>query len=83
TLPFVDNADVHYSQSAVFTPSDFAFARDGIAAESVVNTEDIIFQDLDTAALRRTVGTDAARTWTDRRKDLYAVSFGSRGREDY
>jgi predicted amidohydrolase/GNAT superfamily N-acetyltransferase len=75
-LPFVDNADVHYAQSAIFTPCDFGFARDGIAAESDANVEDVFFQDVDTAQLRRAVATDAAKTWTDRRKDLYAVRFG-------
>ncbi len=74
-LPFVDNADVHYAQSGIFTPCDFGFARDGVAAESAANGEDVIFQDLDTAMLRRTVARDSARTWTDRRKDLYGVIF--------
>jgi predicted amidohydrolase len=75
-LPFVDNADVHYAQSAILTPCDVGFARDGVAAESQANTEDLFIQDLDTAQLRRAMATDAARTWTDRRRDLYAVRFG-------
>jgi predicted amidohydrolase/ribosomal protein S18 acetylase RimI-like enzyme len=73
TLPFVDNADVHYAQSGIYTPSDFAFARDGIAAESSPNTEDVLFQDIDTALLRRSVATGSARTWLDRRTELYRI----------
>ena len=30
-LPLVENADTHYAQSGIFTPSDIAFARDGVA----------------------------------------------------
>ncbi|MCA9097594.1 MAG: GNAT family N-acetyltransferase, partial [Planctomycetaceae bacterium] len=32
-LPFVENSDIHYAQSAIFTPADIEFARDAIAAE--------------------------------------------------
>jgi predicted amidohydrolase/ribosomal protein S18 acetylase RimI-like enzyme len=74
-LPFVDNADVHYAQSAVLTPSDFAFARDGVAAETQENTETIIIQDVDTEQLRRHRLAGTVRTWRDRRTDLYRVTF--------
>ena len=33
-LPQVANADIHYAQSAILTPCDFAFSRDGIAGVS-------------------------------------------------
>ncbi|HJL40557.1 MAG TPA: nitrilase-related carbon-nitrogen hydrolase, partial [Myxococcales bacterium LLY-WYZ-16_1] len=75
TLPFVDNADVHFAQSGIYTPCDFAFARDGIAAEACANSEDVIFQDLDVALLKRSVATGTAQTWLDRRTDLYEVRF--------
>jgi predicted amidohydrolase len=36
-LPFVENVDIHYAQSAVFTPADAGFAREGIGAECSAN----------------------------------------------
>ncbi len=72
-LPQVEGADIHYGQASILTPSDVQFARDGIASEGTVNAETMIIHDLDLALLRRTEGTGTVRTWTDRRKDLYAV----------
>jgi predicted amidohydrolase len=37
----------HYGQSAIFTPSDYFFARDGIAAEGNVNQEQLVIADVD------------------------------------
>jgi predicted amidohydrolase len=73
--PFVENADVHYAQSAILTPSDFAFARDAIAAESMPNTETLVIQDVDTEQLRRHRLSGTVRTWGDRRLDLYSVKY--------
>lgn len=72
-LPFVDNADVHYAQSGVYTPSDVQFARDGIAAEAPVNLESVIVHDLDTEVLRRHRRGGTVQNWNDRRRDLYEV----------
>src|SRR3546814_3500742 len=36
-LPNVENMDIHYAESAILTPSDFAFARDGVAADTAPN----------------------------------------------
>lgn len=33
----VEGLGLHYGQAAIITPSDFPFARDGIAAEGVPN----------------------------------------------
>ncbi|MCZ7654814.1 MAG: carbon-nitrogen hydrolase family protein [Rhodocyclaceae bacterium] len=38
---------LHYGQAAIITPSDFPFARDGIAAEGVINEEQIVVADVD------------------------------------
>jgi predicted amidohydrolase len=46
-LPDVENMDVQYGQAAIFTPCDFAFARDGIAAEAESNEETVLICDLD------------------------------------
>jgi predicted amidohydrolase len=37
----------HYGQAAILTPSDYFFARDGIAAEGSVNQEQMVIADLD------------------------------------
>ncbi|MFG0273708.1 MAG: GNAT family N-acetyltransferase [Phycisphaerales bacterium] len=74
-LPFVDNADMHYAQCAVLTPSDFPFARDAVAAESMPNIETIVVQDVDVELLRRNRAVGTVRPWTDRRKDLYTVRY--------
>lgn len=37
----------HYGQAAIFTPSDYHFARDGIAAEGNMNQEQMIISDVD------------------------------------
>ena len=72
-IPDVDNMDVNYAQSAVFTPSDFPFARDGVAAECEPNIEAIVVADLDLELTRRNRIAGTVRPWTDRRPDLYEV----------
>jgi len=72
-LPFVDNADVHYAQSAVLTPSDIAFAPNGIAAETSANIETVLVHDLDLEAIRRHRANGTTHNWHDRRTDLYRV----------
>ncbi|MBE0654823.1 MAG: carbon-nitrogen hydrolase, partial [Bacteroidales bacterium] len=37
-LPRVNNMDIQYAQSAVFTPSDFAFPTNGVKTEATPNT---------------------------------------------
>ena len=46
-LPKVNNMDIQYAQSAVFTPSDFAFPSNGIKAEATTNTEMTLIVDVD------------------------------------
>jgi len=81
-LPFVENADVHYAQSSIFTPSDIAFARDGIAAECTPNIETVLVQDLDLQQLRRHRHNGTVTHWKDRRRDLYGIQVqGEQGPE--
>ncbi|MBX3274298.1 MAG: bifunctional GNAT family N-acetyltransferase/carbon-nitrogen hydrolase family protein [Sandaracinaceae bacterium] len=72
-LPFVENADTHYAQSGIFTPSDIMFARDGVAAEAEPNVETVLFQDVDLELLRHARRTGTTQNWLDRRGDLYRV----------
>lgn len=74
-LPFVENADVHYAQSGIYTPSDFPFARDAIAAESGENVETLVLNDVDIESLRRQRNRGTVKTWQDRRVDLYSIRF--------
>ncbi len=74
-LPFVENMDVHYAESAIFTPNDFHFARDGIAAECNANIETMIFQDLDLNNLQKHRESGSVQPWTDRRKDMYTLKY--------
>ena len=74
-LPFVENSDIHYAQSAIFTPADAEFARDAIAAECNANIETMIIHDLDLELLRRHRESGSVQNWNDRRSDLYHVSY--------
>ncbi|MCA8974071.1 MAG: GNAT family N-acetyltransferase [Planctomycetes bacterium] len=80
-LPQVQNADIHYAQSGIFTPADIAFSRDAIAAESTPNVETMIMQDLDIEQLRRHRYKGTVQNWRDRRTDLYRVRYVEDGTE--
>lgn len=74
-LPEVEHADIHYAQSAILTPADFAFSWDGIAAECEANIETVIFAELDLIGLQRYARKGTVRHWEDRRRDLYTLRF--------
>jgi predicted amidohydrolase len=73
-LPFVENADIHYAQSAIFTPCDVTFAREGIGAEANANIETVIIHDVDLELLRRHRESGSVTNWKDRRTDLYEIN---------
>jgi len=72
-LPQVDNMDIQYAQSGIFTPSDFSFARDAIAGECTPNVETVIINDIDLELLKRHRNRGTVTNWNDRRTDLYQV----------
>jgi predicted amidohydrolase/ribosomal protein S18 acetylase RimI-like enzyme len=72
-LPEVENMDIQYAQSAIFTPSDFPFSRDGIAAEGTPNVEMVVVHDVDLERLERVRRAGTVQNWRDRRTDLYDV----------
>lgn len=80
-LPFVENSDIHYAQSAIFTPADAEFARDAIAAECNANIETMIIHDVDVEQLRRHRQAGSVQNWNDRRRDLYKVVYQDNGVE--
>lgn len=87
-LPEVPCMATHYGQAAILTPSDYFFARDGIAAEGTMNQEQMVIADLDLHLLeeQRINGTvlplndlirdayDRVIHYTDHRSDARLVS---------
>lgn len=75
-LPDVNNMDIQYGQASVLTPSDFAFARDGIAAEADTNEETLLVCDVDLESLHESRHGGTVTPRLDRRGDLFKlVSF--------
>ena len=74
-LPNVENMDVHYAESAIITPCDIPFARDGIAADAPPNVETIVVADLSLDDLIEARRNGSVRNFTDRRADLYRVEW--------
>ncbi|MFC7372952.1 GNAT family N-acetyltransferase [Fictibacillus iocasae] len=72
-LSQVENMDIQYAQSGIFTPSDFAFPRDGIVGECHPNIETVVVGDVDLEILRRQRKTGSVTPLRDRRLDLYRV----------
>ena len=76
-LPNVDNMDIQYAQSAILTPCDLPFARDGIAAESTENVETLTMADVNLADLSWARAEGTVRNLRDRRFDLYHIEWDS------
>lgn len=72
-LPKVENLDVQYAQSSVFSPSDFAFPHDAVMAETTPNTEMIMFSDMDLEKLKLVRNEGSVTNLKDRRTDLFEV----------
>jgi len=75
SIPNLAYMDIHYSQSAIFTPSDFAFPHDSVKAEATPNTETTLIADLDLGLLKELNRHGAVRNLEQRRSDLYKVSW--------
>ncbi len=74
-LPQVDNLDLQYAQSAVYSPSDFAFPHDAIIAETTPNTEQLLLVDLDLDKLEELRKEGSVTNSRDRRPELYTLSW--------
>lgn len=70
-LPGVPSFLINYGQSAIFTPSDFAFPPHGVAAEADPNMETVVIGDVDLASLTTQRELGSVRPLRDRRPDLY------------
>ncbi|HKR17101.1 carbon-nitrogen hydrolase family protein [Rhizorhapis sp.] len=71
-LQGVANMDLQYGVSAIFTPCDFPFPRDGIAGEATPNVEGMTIADLSLSDLDWAREKGSVRNLADRRPDLYA-----------
>ena len=80
-LPSVPAMDIHYGRAAVFSPSDFEFARDGIQAEADSNVEMLLVTDLDIRDLYRSRAAGSVTPRLDRRKDLFEFRASLPGTE--
>lgn len=74
-LPQVENLDVQYAQSSVFSPSDFSFPHDAVMAETTPNTEMIFFADLDLDKLKLIRNEGSVTNLKHRRRDLYSLEW--------
>jgi len=74
-LPKVENMDIQYAQTAIFTPSDFAFPHDAIAAEATPNTEMTLLADVDLDLLKEVRCQGSVRNLQTRRLDLYRIHY--------
>jgi predicted amidohydrolase/ribosomal protein S18 acetylase RimI-like enzyme len=74
-LTHVENMDIQYAQSGIFSPSDFGFARDGIVGECDANVDTVVVGDVDLETLRRSRNSGSVRQLRDRRQDLYRIEL--------
>jgi predicted amidohydrolase/ribosomal protein S18 acetylase RimI-like enzyme len=74
-LPKVENMDIQYSQSAVFTPCDFAFPSNGVKSEATPNAEMILIADVDLSLLDELHSYGSVRNLKDRRTDFYELKL--------
>ncbi|MDT8413924.1 MAG: carbon-nitrogen hydrolase family protein [Flavobacteriaceae bacterium] len=72
-LPKVQNMDIQFAQSVVFTPCDFSFPTYGIKAEATPNSEMILVADVDMDLLKELNQFGSVRNLKDRRNDLYEL----------
>lgn len=74
-IPKVETMGIQYSQAAVFTPSDFAFPHDAIAAEATPGIETTLVTDLDIELIKELRAKGSVRNAESRRKDLYSLKW--------
>ncbi len=74
-LPRVHAMDIHYAQSAIISPCDFPFAREGILADTTPNVEMVAIGDMRLDVLREARASGTVQNLLDRRHDLYRVQW--------
>ncbi len=76
-LPKVQNMDIQYAQSAVFTPCDHAFPTSGVKGEATANTEMVLVVDVDLSLLKDLHHRGSVQNLKDRREDVYSLRLGA------
>ena len=80
SLPNVPVVSLNYGQASILTPSDFAFSRDGVAAEGIPNQEAMVIADLnlDSLSNSKSMGTVLPLVDAERHRERPLVSRVSR-----
>jgi predicted amidohydrolase/GNAT superfamily N-acetyltransferase len=74
-IPKVETMGIQYSQSAIFTPSDFSFPHDAVAAEATPGIETTLIADLDLDLVKELREQGSVRNMKSRRTDLYSLKW--------
>ena len=74
-LPKVQASDTHYAQSAVFTPSDFAFPGDSIISETAANSEALLVAEVNLDLLHKLHEHGTVTIMKDRLPELYELRW--------
>jgi predicted amidohydrolase/GNAT superfamily N-acetyltransferase len=74
-IPKVETMGIQYSQSAIFTPSDFSFPHDSIASEATPGIETVLVTDLDLDRIKELRAKGSVRNMESRRTDLYELKW--------
>ncbi len=74
-IPKVETMGIQYSQSAIFTPSDFSYPHDAIASEATPGIETTLITDLDFDLIKELRTQGSVRNFDSRRTDLYELRW--------
>lgn len=74
-IPKVETMGIQYSQAAIFTPSDFSFPHDAIAAEATPGIETTLITDLDLDLIKELRALGSVRNFESRRTDIYDLRW--------
>lgn len=74
-IPKVETMGIQYSQSAIFTPSDFSYPHDAIASEATPGIETTLITDLDLDLIKELRSQGSVRNFESRRTDLYELRW--------
>ncbi|TKB28198.1 GNAT family N-acetyltransferase [Desulfopila sp. IMCC35006] len=74
-IPKVETLGIQYSQSAIFTPSDFSCPHDSIAAEATPGIETTLIANLDLDLIKEIRAQGTVKNFENRRTDLYTLQW--------
>jgi predicted amidohydrolase len=78
SLPLITDLTAQYAQSGIYTPADYAFPQDGVAAEVAVNAEMVAVADLDLSLLDQVRRDGSVLNHQDAAEDGLHVRFDGR-----